>query len=320
MVFSLRTPLGLGGHLFDVYTASQGSEKAGILHPQPFSGFLEGPMKRHVIFFLTVIILWLHVIPIFTPDEDFPALSSSLPTAYCLLPTLTLLAPPIHAASEDPYRSQRAGMVSAVEDDLRLTSARVGKKALSQCVLDAMLNVPRHEFVPVHLKRNAYENRPLPIGYGQTISQPYIVGIMTELLDVSRESVVLEVGTGSGYQAAILAHCVKQVYTIEIIGELGEEARPRLKRLGYENVEVRIGDGYYGWKEHAPFDAIIVTAAAGNVPHPLIEQLKPTGKMVIPVGGPFMTQYLMLVEKGSDGKITTKQLLPVAFVPLTGGH
>jgi protein-L-isoaspartate(D-aspartate) O-methyltransferase len=141
---------------------------------------------------------------------------------------------------------------------------------------------------------------------------------MTELLDVGKDSVVLEVGTGSGYQAAILAYCVKQVYSIEIIDALGEEAKPRLKRLGYQNVEVRIGDGYYGWKEHAPFDAIIVTAAASNIPPPLIEQLKPGGRMVIPVGGPFMTQYLMLVEKDGEGKIKTKQLLPVAFVPLTG--
>jgi protein-L-isoaspartate(D-aspartate) O-methyltransferase len=270
-------------------------------------------MKRQVLISLTVIALWVHALPIFFPGNDSPAPSSPVPAPYSLFPMA-------YAATEDPYRLQRAGMVSEIEEDLKLTSGRVGKKALSQCVLDALLNVLRHEFVPEHLKRNAYENRPLPIGYGQTISQPYIVGIMTELLDVNKESLVLEVGTGSGYQAAILAHCVKQVYTMEIIGELGEEAKPRLQRLGYQNIEVRIGDGYYGWKEHAPFDAIIVTAAANNIPPPLIEQLKPGAKMVIPVGSPFMTQYLMLVEKGDDGKITTKQLLPVAFVPLTGGH
>jgi len=211
-------------------------------------------------------------------------------------------------------------MVKEIEDDLRLTSERVGKKALSPCVLEAMMNTPRHEFVPELLKGYAYENRPLPIGQGQTISQPYIVGIMTELLDVNKASVVLEVGTATGYQAAVLAYCVKQVYSIEIIPELGEEARARLARLGYKNIEVRIGDGYHGWKEHAPFDAIIVTAAAPDIPPPLIEQLKPGGKMVIPVGRPHMTQSLMLLDKDDGGKVKTKQLLPVAFVPLTGGH
>ena len=140
---------------------------------------------------------------------------------------------------------------------------------------------------------------------------------MTDLLNIGKGSVVLEVGTGSGYQAAILAYCVKQVYSIEIIKGLGEEAKARLQRLGYENVEVRIGDGYQGWKEHAPFDAIIVTAAAGHIPPPLLEQLKPGGRMVLPVGEPYTTQYLTLVEKDKEGKINTKRLLPVAFVPLT---
>jgi protein-L-isoaspartate(D-aspartate) O-methyltransferase len=223
-------------------------------------------------------------------------------------------------SDDDPYRIQRAGLMKEIEDDLKLTSGRVGKRELSQDVVAAMVNVPRHEFVPEHLKRYAYDNRPLPIGYGQTISQPYIVGIMTDLVDPGKDSVVLEVGTGSGYQAAILAYCVKQVYSIEIIEELAAEAKSRLKRLGVQNVEVRIGDGYYGWKEHAPFDAIIVTAAASHIPPPLVEQLKPGGKMIIPVGGPFITQYLMLVEKDEGSKIKTRQLLPVAFVPLTGGH
>jgi protein-L-isoaspartate(D-aspartate) O-methyltransferase len=224
------------------------------------------------------------------------------------------------ASDDDSYRIQRAGLMKEIEDNLKLTSERVGKRALSQDVVAAMVNVPRHEFVPEHLKRYAYENRPLPIGYGQTISQPYIVGIMTDLVDPARESVVLEVGTGSGYQAAVLAYCVRQVYSIEIIEELGEEAKARLKRLGVKNVEVRNGDGYYGWKEHAPFDAIVVTAAGSHIPPPLIEQLKPGGKMIIPVGSPFLTQYLMLLEKDEGSKIRTRQLLPVAFVPLTGGH
>jgi protein-L-isoaspartate(D-aspartate) O-methyltransferase len=228
--------------------------------------------------------------------------------------------PFLASGADDAYRIQRAGMVKEIEEDLRVTSERVGKKALSPCVLDALMNVPRHEFVPELLRRYAFENRPLPIGQGQTISQPYIVGIMTELLNVDKESVVLEVGTATGYQAAVLAYCVKQVYSIEIIPELGEEATARLKSLGCKNVEVRIGDGYYGWKEHAPFDGIIVTAAAPHIPPLLIEQLKPGGKMVIPVGKPHTTQYLMLVEKEEDGKVKTRELLPVAFVPLTGGH
>jgi protein-L-isoaspartate(D-aspartate) O-methyltransferase len=228
--------------------------------------------------------------------------------------------PVLASGADEAYRIQRAGMVKEIEEDLRATSERVGKRALSPCVLDALMNVPRHEFVPELLRRYAYENRPLPIGQGQTISQPYIVGIMTELLNIDKESVVLEVGTATGYQAAVLAYCVKQVYTIEIIPELGEEAAARLKRLGCKNVEVRIGDGYYGWKEHAPFDAIMVTAAAPHIPPLLTEQLKPGGRMVIPVGPPHTTQYLMLLEKDEDGKVKTRQLLPVAFVPLTGGH
>jgi protein-L-isoaspartate(D-aspartate) O-methyltransferase len=223
-------------------------------------------------------------------------------------------------AGEDPYQIRRAGLMKEIEDDLKMTSGRIGKKELNQDVIAAMVNVPRHEFVPEYLRRHAYDNRPLPIGYGQTISQPYIVGIMTDLIDPSKDSVVLEVGTGSGYQAAILAHCVKQVYSIEIIQELAEEAKARLNRLGINNVEVRSGDGYYGWRAHAPFDAIVVTAAASHIPPPLIEQLRPGGKMIIPVGGPFMTQYLMLVEKDDRSQVKTRQLLPVAFVPLTGGH
>jgi protein-L-isoaspartate(D-aspartate) O-methyltransferase len=162
----------------------------------------------------------------------------------------------------------------------------------------------------------AYANRPLPIGHGQTISQPYIVAVMTDLLGVDRDDVVLEVGTGSGYQTAILAQLGQHVYTMEIIQELADEARERLQRLGYTNISTRVGDGYYGWEEHAPFDAIMVTAAASHIPPPLLRQLKPGGHMVIPVGGPFLTQQLLLVSKDTDGQITTRQVLPVAFVPL----
>jgi len=222
--------------------------------------------------------------------------------------------------NDEDFRAKRERLLKEIEDDVKATSKRIGRKQLSESVMRAMGTVPRHEFVPKRLRHAAYENRPLPIGYGQTISQPYIVAIMTDLLDLRKDDVVLEVGTGSGYQAAVLADLVKKVYTIEIIKELGEQAKDRLEKLGYQNVEVRIGDGYYGFEEHSPFDGIIVTAAANHVPPPLIKQLKPGGKMVIPVGSAFFTQQLMLVEKMQDGKILTKQLLPVLFVPLTGGH
>ncbi|NTW37903.1 MAG: protein-L-isoaspartate(D-aspartate) O-methyltransferase [Syntrophobacteraceae bacterium] len=223
-------------------------------------------------------------------------------------------------AAGDSYSAPRAAMVEDIAADVRATRDRIGRKALNPRVMEVMGKVPRHEFVSDSQKPYAYENRPLPIGYGQTISQPYIVALMTDLLDITEASVVLEVGTGSGYQAAILAECVKEVYSVEIIKELGEQARDRLNRLGYNNTRVRVADGYHGWKEHAPFDGIIVTAAGSHIPPPLIEQLKPGGKMVIPVGGPFMTQQLLLVEKGEDGTTRTRQILPVAFVPLTGGH
>jgi protein-L-isoaspartate(D-aspartate) O-methyltransferase len=223
-------------------------------------------------------------------------------------------------ADEARFRAQRERLIGDIDADVQATSERIGRKALAPLVMEAMRQVPRHEFVPEAQKPYAYENRPLPIGYGQTISQPYIVAIMTDLADAAPGKSALEVGTGSGYQAAILAACGAQVFTMEIIPELAQEAKGRLQRLGYQNVEVRSGDGYHGWPERAPFDLILVTAAGSHVPPPLVAQLKPKGKMVIPVGGPFMTQQLMLVEKTEDGKVTTRQLLPVAFVPLTGGH
>jgi protein-L-isoaspartate(D-aspartate) O-methyltransferase len=233
---------------------------------------------------------------------------------------LVLVAMRSSPAEDEEYQVRRKGMVKEIEADVKFTSKRIGKKALGGHVMEAMGKVPRHEFVPAHLRRSAYKNRPLPIGYGQTISQPYIVALMTDLLDVDEDDVVLEIGTGSGYQAAILAELVEKVYTIEIVRELGEQAKGRLKRLGYQNVEARVGDGYYGWEEHAPFDGIIVTAAASHIPPPLTKQLKPGGRMIIPVGSPFMTQQLMLVKKEKDGTIKTKQMLPVIFVPLTGEH
>jgi len=186
-------------------------------------------------------------------------------------------------------------------------------------VLQAMRTVPRHKFVSDDLKSSAYEDRPLPIGCGQTISQPYIVALMTELLEVDEGDKALEVGTGSGYQAAILSEIVKKVYTIEIFEELGTSAKKRLKELGYSNAEVRVADGYYGWPEEAPFDAIIVTCAATHIPPPLIAQLKEGGKMCIPIGGVFQVQNLMLIEK-KNGKITSKNILPVMFVPMLGEH
>ncbi len=186
-------------------------------------------------------------------------------------------------------------------------------------VLEAMRKVPRHEFVSDEYKPYAYKDTPLPIECGQTISQPYIVALMSELLEPKKEDRVLEVGTGSGYQAAVLAVIVKKVYTIEIFEELGTSAKERLQDLGYNNTTVKVADGYYGWQENAPFDCIIVTCAAGYVPPPLLEQLKEGGRMCIPVGPPFLVQTLMLIEK-KDGKIISRNIIPVRFVPLLGKH
>ncbi|GMQ87064.1 MAG: protein-L-isoaspartate(D-aspartate) O-methyltransferase [Gammaproteobacteria bacterium] len=223
------------------------------------------------------------------------------------------------ADTADEYRQQREQLIRSIEQNVHETSAYLDKDKLDPRVMQAMARVPRHEFVPASERRYAYENRPLPIGYGQTISQPYIVAIMTDLMKLEPGDRVLEIGTGSGYQAAVLAELVQQVYSIEIIGDLARRARDVLDRLGYAQVKTRVGDGYYGWQERAPFDAIIVTAAADHVPPPLIKQLKPGGRMLIPVGSRFMTQQLVLITKGDEG-ITTRLLLPVRFVPLTGEH
>ncbi len=184
-------------------------------------------------------------------------------------------------------------------------------------VLAAMNRVPRHRFVPSHLQPQAYEDRPLPIGNGQTISQPYIVALMTQLAMPTSDARALDVGTGSGYQAAVLAEIVDTVYSIEIVKPLADEATARLKSLGYQNVHVRHGDGYQGWPQHAPFDLIIVAAAPDHVPQPLIDQLAIGGRLVIPVGKRF-GQQLMVIEKGEDQKVTRKVVAPVAFVPMTG--
>ncbi len=228
-----------------------------------------------------------------------------------------LAAAPVAA---DAWEDARARMLRMIEADVQATRSATGRPALDARVMAAMGRVPRHLFVPLRVRPFAYQNRPLPIAHGQTISQPYIVALMTDLLQVGPDSVVLEVGTGSGYQAAVLAELVRQVYTIEIIPGLAEPAKERFSTPQYANVQVRTGDGYYGWEEAAPFDAIVVTAAAGHVPPPLVRQLKAGGRMVIPVGDRFSVQHLLLVEKFDAGTVSTRQILPVRFVPLTGGH
>jgi protein-L-isoaspartate(D-aspartate) O-methyltransferase len=230
---------------------------------------------------------------------------------------LWLLTIPVSAQD---FKAQRQHMVEVVAQDVRHTQSHLGKGLLDDEVRQALASVPRHEFVPAAQQAYAYENRPLPIGEGQTISQPYIVAIMTDLLQLTPDDVVFELGTGSGYQAAILAQLAERVYTMEIVEKLGNRARDTLQRLGYDNVTVRLGDGYYGWKEHGPFDAIIVTAAGDHIPPPLVRQLKPGGRMMIPVGSRFFTQQLMLVEKKRDGSVLTREILPVRFVPMTGAH
>ncbi len=218
-------------------------------------------------------------------------------------------------ASRDPYAAPRQELV----EELRAMADNRGPRArIDDEVLDVLARVPRHRFVPAALRDDAYENRPLAIGHGQTISQPYIVALMTSLAQPETGDRILEIGTGSGYQAAVLAAFDVEVYTVEIIEPLAEQAARRLR--GHDNVHTRIADGYHGWKAHAPFDSIVVTAAAASVPPPLIAQLKPGGRMVIPVGSSFFTQTLMLVEKDDDGRVRTRQILPVRFVPLTGGH
>ena len=211
-------------------------------------------------------------------------------------------------------------MISDIRDTVHDTRGYIDKKALDKKVMAAMGRVPRHEFMEKSLWRYAYENRPLPIGEGQTISQPYIVALMTDLAEIDKDSIVLEVGTGSGYQAAVLAEIADHVYTIEIIEKLGKRAKQTLRRLGYRNVSLRIGDGYNGWPSRAPFDAILVTAAPEEVPQPLIDQLKPGGKLIIPVGEQSAVQSLKVIEKDVNGEITERDVLPVGFVPLTGDH
>jgi protein-L-isoaspartate(D-aspartate) O-methyltransferase len=219
------------------------------------------------------------------------------------------------ALAQGERAAERERMVVTIEAHARSAGSGVGLAGLDARVLAAMRKVPRHEFVPGEVSHLAYADRPLPIGRNQTISQPFIVALMSHLLQVKPGDRVLEIGTGSGYQAAVLSLLAREVYSIEIVPELGESAAATLARLGHANVATRIGDGYQGWAEHAPYDGIMVTAAPDHVPPALVAQLKPGARLVIPVGGLF--QDLMVIEKAADGTTTTRRIIPVRFVPLT---
>jgi protein-L-isoaspartate(D-aspartate) O-methyltransferase len=221
------------------------------------------------------------------------------------------------ATNKDSARQQ---MLRAIRQSVRESAHYTGRQDLSERVMNAMGKVPREAFVLPEYQHLAYQNTPLAIAAGQTISQPLIVALMTDLLDPDTDDVILEVGTGSGYQAAVLAELVRTVYSVEIIEELADSAAAALGRLGYENVQVRAGDGYAGWPEHAPYDGVIVTAAAPHIPQPLLDQLKPGGKLVIPVGEERGLQELLLLQVGENGDIAQRSVLPVRFVPLTGDH
>jgi len=213
------------------------------------------------------------------------------------------------------FEAQRRQMLAEISATTARVRGLIGKAALDERVMRAMGKVPRHEFVPIELRPYAYANRPLPIGFNKTISQPFIVALMTDLLEISADDTVLEIGTGLGYQTAILAQLARKVYSIEIIEELGQQAKKRLRREGCTNVELKIANGYHGWSEHAPFDRVIGTAAPDLIPPPLIQQLKTGGKMVIPAGLPD-AQQLMLVDKDADGRVAMREVLPVQFSQL----
>lgn len=223
------------------------------------------------------------------------------------------------AGAQYDYTAQRRQMVEEIARMARDARSETGRAVLGERTMAAMAKVPRHRFVPSGLEHDAYHNRPLAIGLGQTISQPFIVALMTDLMEIRPADRVLEIGTGSGYQAAVLAELAGAVHTIEIVEPLGREAAERFQALGYRNIVSRIGDGYQGWAEHAPFDAIMVTAAARDVPPALIEQLKPGGRLVIPIGMQSGVQTLYLIKKEADGRVTRQAVLAVRFVPLTGG-
>ncbi|WP_262963846.1 protein-L-isoaspartate(D-aspartate) O-methyltransferase [Methylobacter psychrophilus] len=211
-------------------------------------------------------------------------------------------------------------MLNDIDMEVYLTRHFINKKVLDDRVMAAMKKVPRQAFLPADLRYCAYENSPVPIGSGQTISQPYMVALMSDLLSTKPSDVILEIGTGSGYQSAILSQLVQQVYSMEIIENLVTTASRRLDELGYNNIDIRQGDGYFGWPEHAPYDGIIVTAAAPHIPQPLIDQLAEGARLIIPVGLPYSYQELMVVEKKAHAEIETRKILGVSFVPLTGRH
>jgi len=218
------------------------------------------------------------------------------------------------------FERERRQLLADIEAEVAFTRDMTGRDRLDDRVMQAMYRVHREDFVPQDQRHASFRDGPLPVGYGQTISQPYIVALMTDLLELDAQSIVLEIGTGTGYQAAILAQLASRVYSVERIPELAQAARQRLARLGYDNIEIRCGDGSLGWREHAPFDAIIVTAAAAAVPAALLEQLKPGGRMVIPVGAPRGHQELMLISRGLEGETSSRKILGVAFVPLIEGR
>ena len=235
---------------------------------------------------------------------------------------MSVFAPrgPEAASRDDAFARSREQMVAEIAAMARETQHQTGRAAFSPAVMNAMRKVERHRFVAPDQASSAYRNHPLPIGSGQTISQPYIVALTTDLVEPKPDHRVLEIGTGSGYQAAVLAEIVAQVYSIEIVEPLARQAQQRLRDLGYRNVEVRVADGHRGWPEVAPFDGIVVTAAAAQVPQALIDQLKPGGRMAIPVGPSHRTQDFMLIEKRPDGSMAQRVVLPVRFVPMTGGR
>ena len=221
--------------------------------------------------------------------------------------------------SVEYFDEQRRQLIAAIDAHTEQVATRIGKTALDRQVLKAMTKVPRHEFVPAEVQSFAYLDTPLPIGFGKTISQPFMVAVMTDLLELKPDDAVLEIGTGLGYQSAVLAELAGRLYSVEIIDELAEGAARRLKRQGYSNVDIRVANGYLGWPEHAPFDKVIVTAAPDLIPTPLINQLKAGGRMVIPVGLP-SAQQLVLAEKDADGRVTTREIMPVMFSLLEGSE
>jgi len=243
-------------------------------------------------------------------------LRAVLPAALALV-----LGAPAGAADESAdYEAMRAQFAAAIDFHVRLTAEQTGVEALDQPVLDALTRVPRHAFVPKPLRPLAYADVPLPVGHGQNISQPFVIALMTQLARVGKDDVVFETCTGAGYQAAILSLLAKRVYSVEYVEALARTAAVTIERLGYLNVEIRVGDGYYGWAAGAPYDAIIVKEAVHHVPEPLLAQLKPGGRLVIPVGPQDGVQMLTLIEKQTDGSLKETHVLPVRFGPLPGGE